>query len=188
MRTDQEIIDDAATKASQELHLPLNGCVDKLCLLRMWKALYAVHGGDAELIPAARHVNDSMPGHVSKRIREETLETSEEATVGLLGLAFKENVSDTRNSPTVELLQTLTSTDVNVIVYDPLVDESYGARRTESMKEFLETSDIIVLCVGHDQIVKELQESDLSEKIFFDPRNMMPNLRQRVKKYIGLSV
>lgn len=61
MRTDQEIIDDAATKASQELHLPLNGCVDKLCLLRMWKALYAVHGGDAELM---RHWLNTHNNHL----------------------------------------------------------------------------------------------------------------------------
>lgn len=145
-------------------------------------------GGTAELIPAARHVNDSMPLHVSKRIREEALKTTERTTVGLLGLAFKENVSDTRNSPTVELLQELTSTDIDVMVYDPLIDEGYGARVAETLEDLLEASDIVVLCVGHDQILDGLLKSDLSEKIFFDPRNMVPNLRDRVKKYLGLSV
>jgi len=61
MKTDQEIIDDAATKASQELHLPLNGCVDKLSLLRMWKALYAVNGGDADLM---RHWLNTHNNHL----------------------------------------------------------------------------------------------------------------------------
>ncbi|MHA1944386.1 MAG: hypothetical protein ACW96M_08325, partial [Candidatus Thorarchaeota archaeon] len=65
-------------------------------------------GGKAELIPAARHVNDSMPAHVSKRIVGEVLSRKETATVGLLGLAFKENVSDTRNSPTVDVCRAQT--------------------------------------------------------------------------------
>ena len=145
-------------------------------------------GGSAELIPAARHVNDSMPWHVSKRIREEVLDSTKEATVGMLGIAFKENVSDTRNSPTVELLQALTSTDVSVIVYDPLVEESFGAKKAETLDELLKISDIIVLCVGHEQIIKELDEQKLKEKVFVDPRSLMPNMKGKVKRYVGLSV
>lgn len=61
MRTDEEIINDAALKASQELHLPINGCVDKLSLLRMWKALYACHGGDTELM---RHWLNTHNNHL----------------------------------------------------------------------------------------------------------------------------
>ncbi len=145
-------------------------------------------GGSAELIPAARHVNDSMPLHVSKRIRKEVLDCTDKATVGLLGISFKENVSDTRNSPTVELLQSLTSTDVSVIVYDPLADESFGAKQAKSLDELLDASDIVVLCVGHDLIVKDLKNRDLKEKVFVDPRNLMPIMKTKVKKYVGLSV
>jgi len=145
-------------------------------------------GGIAELIPAARHVNDSMPLHVSKRIREEILNHTNEGTVGLLGLAFKENVSDIRSSPTIELLRALTSTDVSVIVYDPLVNESFGAKQADSMVELLNNSDIVVLCVGHDQIIKELEAQNLTEKIFVDPRNLMPQMKSKVKRYVGLSI
>ncbi len=145
-------------------------------------------GGEAELIPAARRVNDSMPTHVSKRIQEEVLTRKVRATVGLLGLAFKENVSDTRNSPTVELLKSLTSFDIKVIVYDPLVAESFGAKKVDSIDDFLTSSDIVVMCVGHKQILNELKGKNLSDKVFFDPRNMMPELRSKVKKYVGLSV
>ena len=145
-------------------------------------------GGNAELIPAARHVNDSMPLHVAHRIRKEVLDCTDEATVGLLGLSFKENVSDIRNSPTVELLQSLTSTDVSVIVYDPLVNEGFGAKEAETLDELLEASDIVVLCVGHDLIVKDLKTKDLREKVFVDPRSLMPEMKTKVKKYVGLSV
>ncbi|MFW9893651.1 MAG: nucleotide sugar dehydrogenase [Candidatus Thorarchaeota archaeon] len=145
-------------------------------------------GGDAELIPAARHVNDSMPAHIAKRIHDEVLTGKVRATVGLLGLAFKENVSDTRNSPTVVLLKTLTSSEIDVIVYDPLVSKSFGAKRADSIDDFLESSEIVVMCVGHNKILDELKSKDLSEKVFFDPRNMMSDLKSKVKKYIGLSV
>jgi UDP-N-acetyl-D-mannosaminuronic acid dehydrogenase len=145
-------------------------------------------GGSAELIPAARHVNDSMPWHVSKRIRKEVLECTDKATVGLLGISFKENVSDTRNSPTVDLLQSLTSTDVSVIVYDPLVDEGFGAKQAETLEDLLSVSDIVVLCVGHDMIIKELDKHNLKEKVFVDPRSLMPSMKSKVKKYVGLSV
>ncbi|MHA1389620.1 MAG: nucleotide sugar dehydrogenase [Candidatus Thorarchaeota archaeon] len=145
-------------------------------------------GGSAELIPAARHVNDSMPWHVSKRIRDEVLDSTDKASVGLLGIAFKENVSDTRNSPTVELLQALMSTDVDVTIYDPLVKETFGAKQAESLKDLLSVSDIIVLCVGHDLIIKEMKTLNLGEKVFVDPRSLMPEMKGKVKKYVGLSV
>lgn len=145
-------------------------------------------GGQAELIPAARHVNDSMPTHVAVRIKDEVMTRKETTKVGLLGLAFKENVSDTRNSPTVELLKSLTSADIDVIVYDPLVADSFGARRAKDMDDFLKSSDIVVMCVGHDQIRDELKSKDLTDKVFFDPRHLLPELKPGVKKYIGLSV
>ncbi len=61
MKTEQDIIDNAANKAAQELHLPLNGCVDKLGILRMWSALYAVYGGDTELM---RHWLNTHNNHL----------------------------------------------------------------------------------------------------------------------------
>ncbi|MCJ7817932.1 MAG: hypothetical protein MUP60_03695, partial [Candidatus Thorarchaeota archaeon] len=70
----------------------------------------------------------------------------------------------------------------------PLVDEGFGAKQAETMDELLKVSDIIVLCVGHDQIVKELAGQDLTEKVFIDPRNLMPKMKGNVKKYVGLSV
>jgi UDP-N-acetyl-D-mannosaminuronate dehydrogenase len=56
------------------------------------------------------------------------------------------------------------------------------------MDDFLRSSDIVVMCVGHNQILDEMKSRDLSEKVFFDPRNMMPELKSKVLKYIGLSV
>lgn len=145
-------------------------------------------GGEAEVIPAARHVNDSMPFHVAQMIRSQVPVGKQRASVGLLGLAFKENVSDTRNSPTLELLKILTSTDIDVVVYDPLVRESFGANNAQSLNELLYSSSIVVMCVGHRKILEELRSKNLSDKILIDPRHIVPEFRDRVKKYVGLTV
>jgi UDP-N-acetyl-D-mannosaminuronic acid dehydrogenase len=144
-------------------------------------------GMKPDLIPAARQVNDSMPKYVSKRIRREVLETGERSPVGLLGLAFKENISDTRNSPTVDLLDLLLSTDIEVIVYDPLIGKYPGAQLATSIENLIEASSILVLCVGHKSIIDDLARADLERITLFDPRNLVPAMRTKVKKYVGLS-
>ena len=42
------------------------------------------------------------------------------------------------------------------------------------MDDFLKSSDIMAMCVRYKQILDELKSKDLSEKVFFDSRNMMP--------------
>ena len=132
-------------------------------------------------------LNGSILAHLSERIVGEVLSRKETAVVGLLGLAFKENVSDIRNSSSIKLLKLLTSEIRDVIVYDPLVTASFVVERADNIDDLLESSKIVVLCVGHKQILDELKLKDLSEKVFFDPRNMMLELKSKVEKYIGLS-
>ena len=129
-----------------------------------------------------------LPLHVANKIGAEVLSEKQNTTVGILGLAFKENVSDTRNSPSIELLTILTSTDIDVVVYDPLVKDSFGVKKADNLDEILDMSSIIVLCVGHQKIIKELKEKDLSGKILFDPRNLLQDLKSKVRKYVGLTV
>ncbi len=142
-----------------------------------------------KLIPAARSVNDSMPSHVFERIRQINYEAlTHRHIVGVLGLSFKPNVSDTRNSPSVELIHLLIDAGFDVIVYDPFVEHDFGARRVESLDKILQLCEILVLSVGHDVVIDELRGMDLREKVFVDPGNVMPELRNHVKQYIGLSV
>jgi UDP-N-acetyl-D-mannosaminuronic acid dehydrogenase len=143
--------------------------------------------GDGVLIPAARQVNDSMPAHVSKRIRELVLDLSLKSTVGFLGVSFKPNVSDTRSSPSLELIKLLWSTGIEVIVYDPLVEQKVGDRKVDSIDEILQSCDIVVLGAAHDLLLKELQEKDLSKIVFVDPPGFAQSLKKRVRKYVGLS-
>jgi len=145
------------------------------------------YDGDGILIPAAREINDRMPAHVSRRIRDVILDLSLKPTVGLLGVSFKPNVSDTRNSPSLELIQLLWSTGMEVVVYDPLVDQKYGDRTVESLDEILQSCDVIVLGSAHDVLVQELKGKNLAENVLVDPSGKLVELRDQVMKYVGLS-
>ncbi len=143
---------------------------------------------DGVLIQAARKVNDSMPAHVSKRIRDVVLDLSLKPTVGLLGVSFKPNVSDTRNSPSLELITLLGATGMEVVVYDPLVNQEFGDRAVDSLNEMLQACDIVVLGAAHDILVEELSAGNLRETVLVDPAGKVPNLSEKVRRYVGLSV
>jgi UDP-N-acetyl-D-mannosaminuronic acid dehydrogenase len=145
------------------------------------------YGGNGILIPAAREINSKMPAHVSRRIRDVILDLSLNPTVGLLGVSFKPNVSDTRNSPSLELIQLLWSTGIEVVVHDPLVDQKHGDRTVESVDEILQSCDVIVLGSAHSVLCQELRNKDLSKKVLVDPSGKLSDLKNHVMKYVGLS-
>lgn len=147
------------------------------------------NGTEVKIIPAAREVNESMPAFVFGRIQEAILENStKKRFVGLLGLSFKPNVSDTRNSRSVELLRLLASAGNKVVVYDPHVDRDFGAQKTDTLEDLVSLCEIIVLAVPHDQLLKNLEKQNLKNKILVDPWNKLAHLKKDVKSYMGLTV
>jgi UDP-N-acetyl-D-mannosaminuronic acid dehydrogenase len=111
---------------------------------------------DAQLIKKARQVNDQQPEFVADLIQEAAGDVSGK-TIAILGLAFKPNVDDLRESPAVELAHHLTRAGATVIAYEPyhLNADLPGICQSESLEAALENADLIVLAVGHDQF-KEL--------------------------------
>ena len=127
------------------------------------------------LIHSARNVNDSMPEYVYKRIREIMAEKgfSSFSRVGLYGLTYKENVDDTRESPTLQLLDVLNHNKVDSVpvVYDPYIKDDMVPNQVHDLTEFLTITDLVVLMVGHDEI-KNNSEC-LSGKAVLDTRNVI---------------
>ncbi|MFX0106889.1 MAG: nucleotide sugar dehydrogenase [Candidatus Hodarchaeota archaeon] len=145
-------------------------------------------GADGSLIPTARQVNDSMPAHVSKRIRDAVLNLSLKPSVGVLGVSFKPTVSDTRNSPSLDLIKLLGSTGLETIVYDPLIEHNFGDRQVGSLEDILHSCEILVLGAAHKILIDELTAHDLSEKVFVDPQGDATHLKDKVRLYVGLSI
>lgn len=125
------------------------------------------------LILTARKVNDSMPSHVLKRIRDIMREHKiyDVSKVGLYGLTYKENVDDTRESPTLQLLKRMDEhLAYGVKVFDPFVKERIVDHQFMNFEDFLNEIEILVIMVGHDHIKENMEL--IKGKIILDTRNI----------------
>ena len=128
--------------------------------------------GLANIILAARKINDSMPEFVLKRISEIMAENNitDYSRVGLYGLTYKENVDDVRESPTLQLLESMHDhLAPELKVYDPYVTKRITRNQMFSFEEFIHSIDLLVVMVGHSQLKKVC--SQMIGKIIFDTRN-----------------
>lgn len=128
------------------------------------------------IILGAREVNDGMPQYVFDKIHRIMKENNinDYSKVGLYGLTYKENVDDTRESPTLQLLEIFEKYNINnVKVYDPLVKEKKFENQVMNIDSFLADTELVVVLVSHDEI-KNNQEL-LNEKIVYDTRNIINN-------------
>ncbi|MHC1790182.1 nucleotide sugar dehydrogenase [Solidesulfovibrio sp.] len=109
-----------------------------------------------QVIPAGRRINDSMAKHVAEvaiklLIRSECRASC--ARIGVLGLTFKENVPDLRNTKVVDMVRELGDYRMHVLVHDPLASpeearEEYGLTLVPC--EELRELDALIIAVNHD--------------------------------------
>lgn len=130
--------------------------------------------GLANIILAARKINDSMPQFVLERISNIMKENDIEdvARVGLYGLSYKENVDDMRESPTLQILDSMEKHLCGhlVKVYDPFIKDNIVPNQYHDLDEFLSAVDLVVLLVGHDEILENMDK--LQTKIVLDTRKI----------------
>lgn len=126
------------------------------------------------LILNARKINDSMPNHVLKRIRDIMREhkITDISRVGLYGLTYKENVDDTRESPTLQLLEKMDEhLAFGVKTFDPWVKTAVVPDQVMDFEEFLSEIDICVVMVGHSHLKENMDL--ISRKLILDTRNII---------------
>ena len=128
----------------------------------------------ARVIGEAMKTNENMPLYVLDKIKSimSAHGITDPARVGLYGLAYKENVDDCRESPTLQLLQ---KQDLGypLKVYDPMVRTDLVPNQYHDLDTFLEEVDLVVLLAGHDEIRRNMDK--LREKIVLDTRNICAN-------------
>lgn len=133
---------------------------------------------ETKLIRAAREINDSMPAFVLRRMGEimEQHGITDFAQVGLYGLTYKEDVDDTRESPTLQLLHLLGEQALGPVqVYDPYVKAPLAPGHHADLQEFLDACRMVVVLVGHGQLRQN--PGVLQGKIVLDTRRL-PGLDQ----------
>ncbi|RKD76304.1 UDP-N-acetyl-D-mannosaminuronic acid dehydrogenase [Sinobaca qinghaiensis] len=125
------------------------------------------------LILTARKTNDSMPSHVLSRIRDIMREHNikDISKVGLYGLAYKENVDDTRESPTLQLLDRMDEhLAFGVKVFDPYIKKRTVDHQFMNFEDFINEIEIVVVMVGHDHIKNNMDV--IKDKLVLDTKNI----------------
>ncbi len=130
--------------------------------------------GLANIIKMARTINDGMPEFVLSRIHDIMKENNmyDVSRVGLYGLTYKENVDDMRESPTLQMLESMEKHLCGnlVKVYDPFIEKNVVPNQYHDLEQFLDDVDFVVLLVGHDEIKNNMQK--LKGKVVLDTRNI----------------
>lgn len=124
------------------------------------------------MIRLARETNDSMPGYVLERLSE-TMKNNEKYNfkkVGFYGITYKENVDDTRESPTLQLLEKMESYLADAPkTFDPWVSGTIVANQYHDFDKFLCDIDVLVVMVHHAHLDNNLNK--IRNKLIFDTRN-----------------
>ena len=113
-------------------------------------------GYDPQVILSGRRVNDSMPSFVAKKLTQLLIQKQKnpkDCKALIMGITFKENVSDIRNSKISELVKELHEFSIQTEVYDPYasaeeVKEEYNIELVESLSS---DYDAIIIAVNHDR-------------------------------------
>lgn len=114
-------------------------------------------GYDPEIILAGRRLNDSMPGYVANKFTKALLQKNanlKSSKVLVMGLSFKENCPDTRNSKIIELVDELEEFGITVDVHDPWVDADQAKNQLDIKllaKPMNNSYDGIIIAVGHSE-------------------------------------
>jgi len=161
-----EVMDAASTKWNFHRYNPgmVGGhCipVDPYYLVRKAKEL----GYEARVILAGRSVNDYMPVHIAQMVirgLNDVNKVIKGSKVLLMGLTYKENVPDIRETPTKEMIKELKKYRVDLLGFDPVLNGQVAEFDVKGITDLKNLNDVdcIVLCVGH-QAFSQLSLSEL---------------------------
>ncbi len=137
-----------------------------------------------EIILAARRLNDRMGEYVATQLIKEMVKQKIQvvgANILVMGLSFKENCPDIRNTKIIDLIQSLKEYDLNLDVYDPWVDpleviKEYGLEPIQTPKAT--HYDAIILAIGHQQFknmgYQAIQQLGKERFVLYDLKYILP--------------
>lgn len=145
-------------------------------------------GYHPQVILAGRRINDNMARYAARSIVRAMLRNGHDVArskVGVLGITFKENCPDIRNSKVSDLIRELCSWNVSVIVHDPWADagevwREYGIKLA-SESEMTDLSGIVV-AVGHQEF-RDYTPEKLVSMCHFSPTPVVGDLKALYPRY-----
>ncbi len=148
-----------------------------------WKA--REYGFHTSMIESSMMVNDRMPEYCAERVSR-ILNRQEKAVRGskilFLGVAYKQDIDDYRESPAIKVIEHVERLGGEVIYYDPYVpefDEGGVTKKGESELTIalLESADLIIITAAHSNIDYELVQKH--SRVIFDTKNAMKDVKNR---------
>lgn len=140
-------------------------------------------GYHPEVISAGRRINDSMPAHIVEQTVKRMIQSGssvKRARVGILGLTFKEDCPDLRNSKVGDVVKEFKSYGVELLVHDPLADIAEAEHHYNvglcTWKDLVDL-DAIILCVSHKEY-KALSVDDY--KTMLNPGAVLMDVKSSV--------
>lgn len=127
-------------------------------------------GYHPQIILAGRRINDGMGKFIAEKTVKLMIKSKmniAQATVNILGLTFKEDCPDLRNSKVPDIIRELESYGVTVFIHDPLADEFEAEReygRTLTSWDALPQADALILAVAH-QTYRDMGISEIGKKL-----------------------
>ncbi|SHF10393.1 UDP-N-acetyl-D-mannosaminuronic acid dehydrogenase [Marinitoga hydrogenitolerans DSM 16785] len=111
---------------------------------------------EANLIRTAREINDYKPHYIVEKIEKE-VEYDKNKIIGILGLAYKPNIDDLRESPSLEIALNLKKKGYTVYGCEPYSKEkNIKGIENISFEEIVEKSDYLVLTLSHNQFLEKI--------------------------------
>ena len=143
------------------------------------------NGFEHKLLKVARNINNSMPAYTVKKLVDglKTLGVDiNGAKIGLLGLSYKSNIGDMRESPALEIKKELLALGADVLCCDPYCNGDAPAL----INDILENCVGVILATNHKQFIDVVDWKDV--KIIVDGRNClnMSNIQSQGIVYNGI--
>jgi UDP-N-acetyl-D-mannosaminuronic acid dehydrogenase len=127
---------------------------------------------ESRLIRTAREVNDNKPRWVIERVRAKA-ERFRDPVIGCLGITFKANIDDLRESPSMDIVKELMASGIGqIMVCDPNVDKDKVPFPLHDLKELLKKADILLLLVDHHEFT-DIDPQVIKDKVVIDTRGVL---------------
>lgn len=142
-------------------------------------------GYHPEMVLAGRRINDGMGAYVAGEVVKLMIKQRlcvADAHILLLGLTFKENCPDLRNTRVIDIIDELETYGVNVDVYDPWVDldevtQTYQIQALADLPQD-KTYEAVVLAVSHQQFIdmgiEKIRQLNSDKGIIYDVKSVLP--------------
>ncbi|MBH2042320.1 MAG: UDP-N-acetyl-D-mannosamine dehydrogenase [Comamonadaceae bacterium] len=127
---------------------------------------------EARLIRTAREVNDAKPGWVIEKVRAKAARFRD-PVIGCLGLTFKANIDDMRESPSMDIVKRLLALNVGtVMACDPNVRADKTPFPLHDLKDVLKKADILLLLVEHHEF-SDIDPQVIKDKVVIDTKGVL---------------